>query len=276
MFDVPAPSPIPPSLTATLSALVAKAERGQWEAAAVLEESEKAARPGWLPGKFQAAVVSQFYHGELATIRMCRKLLPAVDDPAARRMVELQIADEHRHAEVYRSYLEDIGPLQPIDPMLEAAYEKALSWDGGGDEDDDTDDDTDDGAMMAAFTIILEGEALFALNYLGRWFRCPRFGRINAAISRDEARHFAFGRIYLRQVFSTLDRERRLDVYGRLKGLWQDTASGILARYRIPNFILRRRCRVWVDTGWRDHRKALIGIGLVSPAEASLAEGVRA
>ena len=182
-------------------------------------------------------------------------------DPAARRLVELQIIDERRHAGVYRAYLEDIGPLQPIDPMLEAAYETALSWDG------------DDGAMLAAFTIILEGEALFVLNDLGRWLRCPRFHRIDAGISRDEARHYAFGRAYLSQVFPTLGRRRRLDVYSRRRGLWHDTALGILERFRIPNFILRRWCRTWVDTGWRDHRKALIGTGLVTDSETPMAEG---
>ena len=261
MFDAPFPSQTPPPGDATLSALVAKAERGQWNAADVLGGREKITLPVWLPGKFYAAVVSQFYHGELATIRMCRKLLPPLTDPAARRLVELQIIDERRHAGVYRAYLEDIGPLQPIDPMLEAAYETALSWDG------------DDGAMLAAFTIILEGEALFVLNDLGRWLRCPRFHRIDAGISRDEARHYAFGRAYLSQVFPTLGRRRRLDVYSRLRGLWHDTALGILERFRIPNFILRRWCRTWVDTGWRDHRKALIGTGLVTDSETPMAEG---
>jgi hypothetical protein len=261
MFDAPFPSQTPPPGDATLSALVAKAERGQWNAADVLGGREKITLPVWLPGKFYAAVVSQFYHGELATIRMCRKLLPSLTDPAARRLVELQIIDERRHAGVYRAYLEDIGPLQPIDPMLEAAYETALSWDG------------DDGAMLAAFTIILEGEALFVLNDLSRWLRCPRFHRINAGISRDEARHYAFGRAYLSQVFPTLGRRRRLDVYSRLRGLWHDTALGILERFRIPNFILSRRCRTWVDTGWRDHRKALIGTGLVTDSEMPMAEG---
>ncbi|NQV84663.1 MAG: hypothetical protein HQ494_12690 [Rhodospirillales bacterium] len=84
-----------------IAALAAKAERGQWLAAETLAWEEKISLPWWLPRKFQAAVISQFYHGELATIRMCRKLLGAISDPVARRCVELQIADEKRHAEVY-------------------------------------------------------------------------------------------------------------------------------------------------------------------------------
>ena len=231
MFDTPSLSQTPPPGDATLSALVAKAERGQWDAADVFDGSEKTALPVWLPGKFHAAVVSQLYHGERATITMCRKLLPEIDDSLAKRLVEFQIADEERHAKVYLAYLEGFGRLQPPDPTLKAAYEKALSL------------GNDDGAMMAAFTIILEGEALFAMNYLGRWLRCPRFRRINASISKDEARHYAFGRAYLKQKFSGLGREQRLDVYHRLKELWHGTAGGILEHFPIPNFILRRRCR---------------------------------
>ena len=96
MFDAPFPSQTPPPGDATLSALVAKAERGQWNAADVLGGREKITLPVWLPGKFYSAGVSQFYHGELATIRICRKLLPSLTDPAARRLVELQIIDERR------------------------------------------------------------------------------------------------------------------------------------------------------------------------------------
>jgi len=256
-----------PSLSfgdARFAALADKAARGQWTASEVHAWAGNPQTPWWLPRKFHAAVVSQFYHGELATIRMCRKLLDTITDPMARRCVALQMADEERHAEVYLEYLQGIGPLQPIDPTLNAAFETALSW---GDEDGG------DGAMMAAFTIILEAEALFALNYLGRWLRCPRFRRINARVSRDEARHFAFGRIYLEQEFAGFEAQKRMQTYRRLKGLWRDTASGLWEGFPIPNFLLRRRCRSWVDTGWQDHRKVLIGIGLASVAEARMADG---
>ena len=250
---------------ARVSALVSKAERGQWLASETQGWDEITTIPWWLPGKFYADVISQFYHGELAAIRMCTKLLDTITDPVAQRCVVLQIADEERHAEVYLNYLQGIGPLQPMHPALKAAYEKALSWgdgDGGG------------GLMMAAFTIILEAEAHYALTYLGRWFRCQKFRRINALVCRDEARHLAFGRFYLKRVFKDCDKQKRMQTYRLLKGLWQDTAMGLLDRFWIPNFLLRRRCRSWVDTGWQDRRKVLMGIGLVSYEEARLADRV--
>jgi len=261
MLDAPVTSQ---SLDDTrFSALAAKAERGQWLAAETPTWEEKTFLPWWLPRKIPGAIVSQFYHGELATIRMCAKLLETITDPMARRCVALQIADEERHAEVYLNYLRGIGPLQPIDPILHGAYEKALSWGDG---------DGGVGAMIAAFTIILEAEALYSLNYLGGWLQCPRFRRINARICRDEGRHFAFGRIYLEQVFEGLDKNKRMATYRQLKVLWQDTAMDLWGRFRIANILLRWRFRSWVDTGWRDHRRALIGAGLVSFEEARRAD----
>ncbi|MBT3305583.1 MAG: ferritin-like domain-containing protein, partial [Alphaproteobacteria bacterium] len=193
-----------------IAALAAKAERGQWLAVETQDWDERISLPWWLPRKFQAAVVSQFYHGEVATIRMCRKLLGAISDPTARRCVEWQIADEKRHAEVYLDYLRAVGPLQPMHPVLKAAAETALSW-----------GENDPGLMTAAFTIILEAEAVFALNYLGRWLRCPKFRRINSRICKDEARHLAFGRIYLKQQFDGLDQQKRMQTYRRLRALWR-------------------------------------------------------
>jgi len=217
--------------------------------------------PAWLPRKFHAALISQFYHGEMATLAMCRRILADVDAPEARRCVELQIADETRHAEVYRAYVAEIGGLQPIHPTLKAAYDKALAWDGPPE------------AMIAAFNIVLEGEALFALDYLSGWLPCPRFRRINARVSRDEARHLAFGRAYLKARLGALGRDQRFEIYRWLKSLWTDTAFGILGRFPIPNAILGRRCRTWAETGWQDHRRALFDVGLVSAEEARRLEG---
>ncbi|NQV84662.1 MAG: hypothetical protein HQ494_12685 [Rhodospirillales bacterium] len=147
-------------------------------------------------------------------------------------------------------------------PTLKAAYETALSWGDG-----------DPSLMVAAFTIILEAEAVFALKYLGRWLRCPKFQRINARICKDEARHLAFGRIYLKQQFEGLGAKKRIQAYRRLRGLWQDTAFGMADHFWFPNFLLRRRCRSWVETGWQDHRNILISIGLVDINEARQIDG---
>lgn len=254
--------------TFALESLAAKGEAQQWSFDD-LDWDTEAAVPAWLPRKFHAALISQFFHGEMATLAMCRRILAEMetpgdtpmDIPGARRCVELQIADEARHAEVYRAYVAGIGDLQPIDPTLKAAYDQALAWDGPPE------------ALIAAFNIVLEGEALFALNYLGGWLPCPRFRDIKARISRDEARHLAFGRAYLKARLGTLGRDQRFEIYRWLKNLWTDTAFGVLGRFPIPNVILGRRCRTWAETGWLDHRRALFDVGLLSAGEARRLEG---
>ncbi len=252
-----APDPV---LAMALSRLAEKGEAGQWPAEAVLGGGLDVAQPRWLPRKFHAALISQFYHGELATQRLCRVLLKRIDDPRAGRCLRIQIADEERHALVYRNYLKKLGDIRPVEPALEEAFERALSWSGPPE------------ALIAAFNVVLEGEALRALEDMGGWLSSPLFQRINGPICLDEARHFAFGRIYLHRRLPGLDREQRVDIYRWLKRLWLDTAFGTLDGFRIPGLITRRRRKAWAESGWQGHRRNLISVGLLDTEEARRAE----
>ena len=181
--------------------LAAKGAQGQWSVADIQDWDGDVGAPKWLPRKFQSALISQFYHGELATLKMCRRVLAEIGDPEAKRCLSFQISDEERHARIYLAYLEKTGGrLQPVDPVLEAAYDKALAWSGPPE------------GLICAFNIILEGEALFALDYLGGWLTCPLFKRINERISRDEARHTAYGVKYLPRAVSRLSDHEREDL----------------------------------------------------------------
>lgn len=248
----------PPNLA--LDALAAKAEAAQWSAESLFDGAAGPAMPGWLPRKFQAALISQFYYSELATIRMCARLLDDIDAAEARRCLEWQMADEKRHATAYGHYLTRLGDIAPLEPALADAYARALAWPGPSE------------AMVAAFNIVLEGEALRALEDMGGWLACPLFRRLNARICRDEARHLAFGRTYLAARFSHHDQAARLDIYRWLKDLWDDTGCATLDRFRVPGLISARRRRRWAASGWRVHRAQLMTVGLVSAEEARRAE----
>jgi hypothetical protein len=250
----------PVALLSPLQRLAEKGAAQQWTVADSLDVGQAVQLPRWLPRKFTTADISQFYHGEMAILAMCRRVLDELDDPWARRCIEIQIADESRHAEAYRTYLAAIGDLAPPDPVLSVAYGRALDWCGPPE------------ALIAAFNIVLEGEAIYALDYLGGWLPCPRFRNLNTHVSRDEARHLAFGRIYLTSRFAQMARDQRMEIHRWLKELWSQSAFGILDQFPIPNAVLGRRCRTWMETGWLDHRRALIGIGLVSAEEARVAE----
>jgi hypothetical protein len=242
-----------------LRELAAKGERAQW-VAEELTEGGRPSVPRWLPAAVYTALVSQFYHGEFATLRLCRRLINRVDDADARRCLELQIADEERHARVYRAYLKRLGDIAQPEPTMADVYERALAWPGPPE------------AMIAAFNIVLEGEALRTLDDLDSWLPCPWFRRINARVSRDEARHLAFGRFYLRAALPRLGRDHRLEIYRWLKWLWDAVGVAALERYHVRGLITPRRRRRWIEAGWRNHRAQLMTVGLVDADEARLAE----
>lgn len=239
--------------------LAAKGADAQWTAEEIIADGRPAV-PRWIPSSVFVALVSEFYHGEQATLRLCRTLLSRIGDANARHCVEVQIADEDRHARVYRAYLERLGDIVPSETAVADVYEQVLAWSGPPE------------AMIAAFNIVLEGEALRTLDDLAAWLPCPWFQRINARVARDEARHFAFGRHYLAAAMPGLDRDCRLDVHRWLKGLWDAVGTATLKRFHVPGLITGRRRRRWVEAGWRSHRAQLIAVGLVDADEALAAE----
>lgn len=246
--------------TATrLRDLAAKGVRTQWPAEE-LTDGGRPTMPRWVPPALYTALVSEFYHGERATLRLCRLLLERIEDADARRCIEVQIADEERHALVYRAYLERLGDIAPPEPAVSDVYARALAWPGPPE------------AMIAAFNIVLEGEALRTLDDLSGWLPCPWFGRINARVSSDEARHFAFGRLYLGAALRRLNRDQRLEIHCWLKGLWDAVGIAMLGHFHLPGLITAGRRRRWVEAGWRNHRAQLMAIGLVDANEARLAE----
>jgi len=246
--------------TATaLGDLAAKGECAQWTADELMDGGRPTI-PQWVPAALYTALVSQFYFGELATLRLCRRLIERIGDADAGRCLAVQIADEERHARVYRTYLERLGDIAQPEPTVAAVYERALAWPGPPE------------AMVAAFNIVLEGEALRTLDDLDGWLPCPWFRRINARVSRDEARHFAFGRFYLSAALPGLGRDQRLEIHSWLKGLWDAVGAAALERFRVPGLVTRGRRRRWVEAGWWNHRAQLMAVGLVDAEEARLAE----
>ena len=140
--------------------------------------------PPWLTRRFFRHIVSQLYHGERASHAVCTRLIREIDDLRAQRFLEKQIADEHRHAALYRDYLNDLGGVSAIDPGLARAQDAIAAWTG-----------TWHGPMVAVNTV-LESEAVRTLQSAPRLFACPRLAAINRGIVRDEARHLAFGRLF--------------------------------------------------------------------------------
>ncbi len=231
----------------------------QWNADTDIDWSIGIKRPSWLLGRFHGALISQFKFGELATIKVCQSLLKQISDPSIRSLLEQQIADETRHAHVYDRYLFRIGDDAPCDQAMLESVNRILQWHGSH------------LGIITAVHIVLEGEALRTLQDLADDIPCPLFSQINIRISRDEARHVAFGKIYLLRHLPTLSLDERIEIFRFVRNIWTDCTSNILNGFKIPGFVSGHLRRCWVDAGWTRHCRSMVDIGLLNEEQMSRA-----
>ena len=175
--------PIDPDVR--IAALVKKGRQAQ-NAPNTPDWSLTPRKPFWLPGRAVAVAVSQFYYGERTTAELCERIAHRITDAEARSFLATQIADERRHAEFFRRYAAGFGGLAPASAALESAYAAAREWDGPPE------------ALILAIHVVLEGENLNLQQTVDSWLPCPLFADISRCVARDEARHRAFGDLYLR------------------------------------------------------------------------------
>ncbi len=239
---------------ADLAQLAIKARAGQWSAADDIDWRRPPRLPFWITREQARAAISQLYHGEIATSRMCRALLGGFPAGAARLCLEFQIDDETRHALAYERYLEALGGVAAVDPTLAWVLQAAGRGPAGP------------LGAMAAFHVVVEGEVLRVQDQLARLLPCPLLRQINRRVSRDEARHVAFGRLYLGGALAGLPSEARGELYGWLHGLWRRTTDLAVAE-SVGSATARRLLHAWLSGGWRHHQAALRRIGLVPEAE---------
>lgn len=229
----------------------------QWNVDTDIDWSMNIKRPSWLLRRFHGALISQFKFGELATIKVCQSLLKNISDPSIRSLLKQQIADEERHAHVYDRYLHRIGDDAPYDQAMSESVNRILQWQGSH------------LGIITAVHIVLEGEALRTLQDLADDIPCPLFSQINTRISRDEARHVAFGKVYLRAHLSTLSLDERIAVFRFVRNIWTDCTSNILSDFKIPGFVSNRLRKRWVDAGWTRHCRSMVDIGLLNEEQMS-------
>ncbi len=213
--------------------------------------------PRWMPRRAYITAVSQLYHGEVATFTMCHNLRGLLSDAATQQFLDTQIADEARHIDLYRRYLERLGKIGPAEPTLEAALDGRFVWPGSP------------LGTIVAVHVLLEGEGLRVQREFGHWFPCRLLRSINANISPDEARHIAFGRRTLTAKLETLTQDERVEIYRWLEALWRECA--VAASNDLPGLIRLSMGRRWINERWDRHRRVLVQTGLVSEDEVRLA-----
>lgn len=237
--------------------LIRKGEQAQAQQVSDLNWDRRARLPQWMTHRMAIWTVSQLHHGEVATAHMCHALRDDVS-ASARAFLETQYLDEMRHADLFARYLDKLGGVATPSSVLQNCYRQALAWQGPPQ------------AIMLAFHVILEGENLRMQNSAGTWMTCPLFKEVSAAVARDEARHVAFGRTYLRETLPGLQQHQRLDIYVWLRELWQNGVSAIIHRLKPPRLLRNTTVGGFLNSNWRERRRDLEGAGLFSLDEHML------
>ena len=140
---------------------------------------------------------SQFLHGEQGALVCASRIVQTVPDLDAKFYAATQVFDEARHVEVFSRYLrEKLGMIYPINPHLKTLLGQALGdarWD----------------FTYLAMQVLIEGLALAAFGLI-RDFATEPLGRsLTAYVMQDEARHVAFGRLALKDLYPQLTEKER-------------------------------------------------------------------
>jgi len=204
-----------------LDELYRKAKRTQWDAeqqvdwaltvdpgGKILDESRmailgmkfferfSAAQLETFRAKYAAWILSQLLHGEQGALMVAGKLVAAVPDYEAKLYVASQVMDEARHVEAFGRYirkLDDIYPPQPILMDILADIMTSPHWQ----------------SMMVGMQVILEGLALGTFINVRASTGCALLRDLLGYITKDEARHVAFGNLYLTSVIADMHPDDR-------------------------------------------------------------------
>jgi hypothetical protein len=145
----------------------------------------------------QAQSLSQFMHGEQGALMAAARIVQMAPDLDAKFYAATQVIDEARHVEAYARLLnEKLGIAYPITPGLQSLLETVLTdsrWD----------------MTYLGMQILIEGLALAAFQRIRDFAKNPLAASVNAYVMQDEARHVAFGRLVLRDLYPQLTAAER-------------------------------------------------------------------
>jgi hypothetical protein len=140
---------------------------------------------------------SQFLHGEQGALICTAKIVQVCPDVDSKFYAATQVMDEARHMETYSRYLrEKVELAYPINPNL-----KSLLNDIVGDPRWDM--------TNLGMQVMVEGLALAAFSMIRDYSNEPLAKALNTYVMQDEARHVAFGRLALRELYPQLTQAER-------------------------------------------------------------------
>ena len=177
-----------------------------------------------------AQILSQFLHGEQGALMTAAALTHAVPDYEAKLYAATQTMDEARHVEVYERYVSKLALVYPISPWLKELIDATLRADHWV-------------KIAIGMNMVVEGLALAAFHNMRRETTCPLLRALTENVLRDEARHVAFGSVYVGQTIRDMHPDEREDVaqfaFEAVKGMVdsQGGPDGTGRRKADPGFV---------------------------------------
>lgn len=194
----------------------------------------------------QRRLVSHLLAGERLAEAICARLIDESGDSPARVGLVRQLADEQRHQAVFARYLDMLGDAAHEDAFA-PAFEAVTAWRGPP------------AALLVAGHVLLECDAIDAAVLL-RNVPCPLLASLCRLVTRDEARHVAFGRALLAAELKHLDRATRLEIYAWARRSWMQNATLTLRRFAGIGWFARGGAAAL----WQRHYRRLVAIGLLA------------
>lgn len=140
--------------------------------------------------------LSNFLHGEQGALMVAAQLVNAVPHTDAKFYAATQTMDEARHVDVFHRYITKLDEVRPIAGSLKSILDATLetgSW----------------MKKLVGMQIVVEGLALYSFRDMRNLTEEPLLKDLLTYVSRDEARHHAYGVQYVRRCVPQLsDAER--------------------------------------------------------------------
>jgi len=143
--------------------------------------------------------LSQFLHGEQGALMTAAALTHAVPDYEGKLFAATQTMDEARHVEVYDRYIKKLAVIYPIGKWLKELIDVTLTanhW----------------VKIAIGMNMVVEGLALGAFHNMRKVTTCELLRELLSYVMRDEARHVAFGGVYVGKTIAAMHPDEREDV----------------------------------------------------------------
>jgi hypothetical protein len=148
---------------------------------------------------YSAWILSQLLHGEQGALMVAGELVAAVPDHEAKLYAASQAMDEARHVEVFSRYIRKLDKIYPVQPTLKSILDDIMRspfWQ----------------AKTVGMQVILEGMALGTFINVRASTGCALLRQLLAYVTKDEARHVAFGSVYLTASIARMNDDERREV----------------------------------------------------------------